>query len=83
MDLNKSQWSVRADGMPEPMTPSMFGPPTPKPTKTPTTKPTPKKTTRSGGMSIPKENNYNPVGSGASAWTGGSAGGGGGAMGRK
>ena len=37
----------------------------------------------SGNLSIPKENNYKPVGSGASAWVGGSLGGGGGAMGRK
>ena len=35
------------------------------------------------GLSIPKENNYKPVGSGASAWTGGNLGGGGGGMGRK
>ena len=37
----------------------------------------------SGGLSLPKENNYKPVGSGASAWVGGAAGGGGGSMGRK
>jgi hypothetical protein len=36
-----------------------------------------------GGLSIPNEKVYKPIGSGASAWMGGSSGGGGGGMGRK
>jgi hypothetical protein len=81
MNLNKSQWSFKADGMPEPMNPSMFGPPTPKPTptKTSTPKPTPspkKLYVGKGGMP-----EYRPVGSGNSAMIGGFMGGGGGPFG--
>ena len=79
MNLNKSQWSVKADGMPQPIPPSAFAnpTPTPKPTKTPT----PKKSRTPGGLSIPKESKYNPGGSGNSAMVGGFLGGGGGPFG--
>lgn len=83
-----SQFSKRADGMPEAMPPSAFERNTPKfrpgagaPAPMPVYPKSPKKP--AGGLSIPKENNYKPVGSGASAAFGGSLGGGGGPMGRK
>jgi hypothetical protein len=66
------------------MPPSAFERNSPTPKPTPTFKPkTPKQSKSPGGLSIPNESVYKPVGSGASAWTGGLAGGGGGAMGRK
>ena len=81
-----SQFSVRADGMPEAIPPSAFerNKPTPKPTPKFSATPKPSKTPKpSGGLMLPSESTYKPVGSGASAAFGGSAGGGGGPMGRK
>ncbi len=81
-----SQFSSRADGMPEAMPPSAFerNQPTPKPTPKFSTTPRPsKKPKPSGGLTLPSESTYKPIGSGASAWVGGSLGGGGGAMSRK
>ena len=75
------QWSIKADGYGSPLPPSAFATPTPKPK--PTKTPTPKKSRTPGGLSIPNEKVYTPVGSGASAWVGGALGGGGGAMSRK
>ena len=75
------QWSIKADGMPEPMPPSAFANPTPTPKLklTPKPKPTPKpKKLYVGGGGMPE---YKPVGSGNSAMTGGFIGGGGGPMG--
>lgn len=74
------QWSIKADGMPEPMPPSAFANPTPTPTPklklTPKPTPKPKKLyVGRGGMP-----EYKPVGSGNSAAIGGLSGGGGGAM---
>jgi hypothetical protein len=81
MNLNKSQWTIKADGYGSPMPPSVFAKPTPTPTKTPTPKKTPKpKKLYVGNGGMPE---YTPVGSGASAWVGGALGGGGGAVGRK
>lgn len=80
-----SQFSVRADGMPEAMPPSVFerNNPTPKPTPklTPAAPSAPKK---QPGVSVEGGKNvFVPKGSGASASFGGSLGGGGGPMGRK
>ena len=77
-----SQFSVRADGMPEAMPPSAFerNNPTPKPTPKPKTSKTPKP---SVGVSISDPKVFVPQGSGASSSFGGSMGGGGGPMGRK
>lgn len=82
---SNSQFSVRADGMPEAMPPSAFerNTPTPKPTPklTPVVPAVPKK---QPGASIGGARNvFVPQGSGASAAFGGSMGGGGGPMGRK
>ena len=77
---SNSQFSVRADGMPEAMPPSVFERNNPKPKATPKVTPPSKP---AGGLSLPSEKTYKPVGSGASAWVGGTLGGGGGAMGRK
>ncbi len=72
------QWSIKADGMPEPMPPSAFANPTPTPTSKLTPKPTPKpKKLYVGRGGMPE---YKPVGSGNSAAVGGISGGGGGAM---
>lgn len=81
--IGKQFSNYRADGMPQPMTPSMFASPTPKPTPTsaskpaPTPTPQPKKLYVGGGMA----GGYRPVGSGNSAAVGGFLGGGGGNFG--
>ncbi len=67
------QWSIKADGMPEPMPPSAFANPTPTPTSKLTPKPTPKpKKLYVGRGGMPE---YKPVGSGNSAAVGGISGG--------
>ena len=77
------QWSnYRADGMPQPMTPSMFASPTPKPTPTATSKPAPTPTPQPKKLYVGSGSlEYKPVGSGNSAAIGGFLGGGGGAFG--
>lgn len=80
-----SQFSTKADGMPEAMPPSAFerNSPTPKPSvkPAPIVPLVPKKQV---GMSVAGSKNvFVPQGSGASASFGGSMGGGGGPMGRK
>lgn len=81
-----SQFSVRADGMPEAMPPSAFerNKPTPKPTPKFSATPKPSKTPKpSAGVSVSDPKVFVPQGSGASSSFGGSMGGGGGPMGRK
>ena len=82
---SKSQFSTKADGMPEAMPPSAFerNNPTPKPSAKPApiVPLVPKKQV---GASIEGSKSiFVPKGSGASASFGGSLGGGGGPMGRK
>lgn len=88
-----SQFSTRADGMPEAMPPSAFAKPTPTPTLTPKYRPgtpgplpgKPNPPSKQPGSSIDggNKNVFVPKGSGASAAFSGSMGGGGGPMGRK
>lgn len=86
----KSQWSLRADGMPEPMPPSAFAKPTPTPTLTPKYRPgtpgplpgKPNPPSKQPGASIDggNKNTFVPQGSGASASFGGGMSGGSGSI---
>jgi hypothetical protein len=80
-----SQFSTRADGMPEAMPPSAFERNTPTPKATPKLTPVvPAVPKKQVGASIEGSKSiFVPKGSGASAAFGGSLGGGGGPMGRK
>ena len=72
------QFVNRADGMPQPMTPSMFAPRTPSPTPKATSKPAPTPKPKKLYVGTGSMNGFTPTGSGNSAMTGGFLGGGGG-----